>query len=235
MLSVVIGGLIAGGAHVISGPDHLAALAPIAIDQPTKAAKLGFRWGVGHSIGVLTLGGLGLLAKSSINIDQLSQQFELVVGFSLVILGVWAIKRASKIVVHSHAHLHDETDQSIDHHDAQHAHSHVHVHTHGMNNHIQAHTRGHTHTAFFFGMLHGAAGAGHLFGVIPSLALPVDKAVIYLCAYCISAIFSMWLFGIILGVFAHKKAGQMISNAMYGAGSVVTGVGLFWIWQCWPV
>ena len=36
-------GLIAGAAHVITGPDHLAAVAPIAVDDPRRATRLGFQ------------------------------------------------------------------------------------------------------------------------------------------------------------------------------------------------
>mgnify|MGYP003315356662 CR=1 FL=1 len=46
----ILSGLVAGAAHVVTGPDHLAALAPIAVQEPARAAKLGFRWGLGLSL-----------------------------------------------------------------------------------------------------------------------------------------------------------------------------------------
>ena len=52
MLLVVTTGLIAGALHVLAGPDHLAAIAPIAIKSRAKGASVGASWGWGHGLGV---------------------------------------------------------------------------------------------------------------------------------------------------------------------------------------
>ncbi len=51
-----ITGLIAGMIHVWSGPDHLAAIAPLAVRTPRRAWAPGARWGMGHSAGVAVIG-----------------------------------------------------------------------------------------------------------------------------------------------------------------------------------
>ena len=49
-------GIIAAMLHVISGPDHLAAVTPFAIESKKKAWKVGLFWGIGHLLGMLSIG-----------------------------------------------------------------------------------------------------------------------------------------------------------------------------------
>ena len=53
MQAVILTGIVAGFVHVVSGADHLIAMAPAAINNPHKALKNSFSWGLGHSSGVL--------------------------------------------------------------------------------------------------------------------------------------------------------------------------------------
>jgi hypothetical protein len=218
----ILSGLAAGSAHVVTGPDHLAALAPIAADQPRRAAALGVRWGLGHGLGVIVLGALGIGARSAVDIDAISAISELIVGFLLVAMGLWALRRAARMVVHSHGHHHD---------DGEHAHLHVHA---NADAHDTAAHGGHAHAAFLVGMLHGAAGAGHLFGVLPSLALPTLHAVAYLVAYFIAAVLSMGIFGALMGRFVRNWGQDAMRRVMYGVSTIAVGVGAVWIVQAWP-
>lgn len=222
MIIPILSGLAAGSAHVVTGPDHLAALAPIAADQPRRAAALGVRWGLGHGLGVIALGAVGIVARSAVNIDAISAVSELIVGFLLVAMGLWALRRATRMVVHAHGHHHD---------DGEHAHLHVHA---SADAHDSAAHGGHAHAAFFVGMLHGAAGAGHLFGVLPSLALPTGQAIAYLAAYFIAAVLSMGLFGALMGRFVRNWGQQAMRRVMYGVSTIAVGVGALWIVQAWP-
>ena len=49
-------GIIAAVLHVISGPDHLAAVTPFAVESKKKAWKIGLFWGFGHIGGMLLIG-----------------------------------------------------------------------------------------------------------------------------------------------------------------------------------
>ena len=53
----ILAGLAAGGLHVFAGVDHLAALAPLAVEAPSKAGRTGGFWGLGHGLGVVIVGG----------------------------------------------------------------------------------------------------------------------------------------------------------------------------------
>ena len=219
-------GLAAGTAHVVSGPDHLAALAPIALDEPKKAGRLGFRWGLGHGLGVALLGGLGIVARSTVDVELLSAGSEILVGFVLIFVGLWAFRSATRMVVHTHGHGHGHEDEE---------HSHYHVHVSGEDHeHDNAH-RGHSHAAFGVGLLHGAAGTGHLFGVLPSLAFPPLEAVLYLSAYFLAAVGSMAGFGTLMGAMVKNKGPLVLRRVMYVASSLAVAVGTFWIGQSWPV
>ena len=220
---VLLSGLAAGAVHVVTGPDHLAALTPIAIEDPRRAAGQGFRWGLGHGLGALVLGCIGIVARSAIDVDAVSAWSELAAGVALVFIGVWALRRASRIVVHAHAHDHEGD-----------SHDHIHVHASAREHDDGEAHRAHSHTAFFVGMLHGAAGTGHLLGVLPSLALPPRQALVYLGAYFVAAVASMSGFGWAMGRWARERGALTLRRAMYGASGLAVVVGVFWVGRAWP-
>ena len=98
-------GLIAGSLHVLSGPDHLAALAPLSVTHPKKSMALGFSWGLGHGLGVVLLGVCGALFQSHLQIDRFSSYAEFIVGFLLIGIGSWTLwtsNHSSRETAHSH-------------------------------------------------------------------------------------------------------------------------------------
>ena len=86
----VLSGFAAGSLHVLSGPDHLAALAPMAAADHGKATALGFRWGLGHGLGAAGLGLLAILGRGLIHVEDWSAGAEAIVGIALVGLGLWS-------------------------------------------------------------------------------------------------------------------------------------------------
>jgi hypothetical protein len=104
----ILAGLTAGLLHVFSGPDHLAAVAPIASNRERGQWLTGLQWGIGHTMGVLVIAGLLLLLKEQLPLDAISAYSERIVGASLILIGVWGLRRAwvlrcSGAEVHSHA------------------------------------------------------------------------------------------------------------------------------------
>lgn len=211
----IITGFAAGGLHVFSGVDHLAALAPAAVENPGSAARTGAYWGFGHGIGVLVVGLLGLVFRSFIDIESWSGWAEFFVGFLLMGIGVWAIVRSRRLEVHQHAHEHN-------------AGAHEHLHTHEPSD------RKHHHAALGVGVVHGVAGGGHLFGVLPALALPTNEAILYLIAYLVASVLAMSLFAYAVGTLAKKSGPEWINRLMLVAGVVAIAVGVVWVSSSWP-
>ena len=214
MLISVLTGFAAGAVHVVSGADHMVAMAPSAIRKPRIALIDGLAWGVGHSAGVLILSGVGIIAKDLINIELMSSYAEFLVGVSLLIVGIIAIRTSLKVNIHMHKHFHGEEKP----------HKHFHFHFLGDKLH-----RSHTHAATGLGILHGFAGASHLVAIIPALALPLLGALAYLFAYLLGSVFAMGC--VVLGIsFAANKANKMFYPFLMrsiGALSIVTGI--FWL------
>jgi len=227
---IIFAGLIAGLAHVITGPDHLAALAPLAVENPKKARALGFQWGLGHGLGAGVLGLLGILLKNSVDVAAWSAWAEFAVGFLLLFIGIWSFKKASRIVVHSHGHTRHNHSHDHDHHH----HHHLHIHSAEHEGEAPEEHQAHTHAAFAVGMLHGGAGTGHLLGVLPSLALPTQQAIVYLGAYFAAAVLAMTGVGSLIGTLISRWSQRGVKTMMYSAAAAAMSIGGFWIMQNWP-
>src|SRR5438445_12754759 len=153
----ILSGLIAGVGHVWSGPDHLAAIAPLAVREPRRSWLPGLRWGLGHSAGVAVIVVLSLMLRELLPIDLLSSWGERFVGVMLIGIGLWGVRKALQNTVHTHEHEHGGE-------------RHVHVHAHSQKTHHAESAHRHTHAAFGIGILHGLAGSSHLLGILPLLA-----------------------------------------------------------------
>jgi hypothetical protein len=98
--------------HVLTGPDHLAAIAPYAVTDRTRSWKTGVRWGLGHTTGVLGVGLLVLLARQAVPVDALSAHSELAVGLVLLAIGIWGIRGAFRRH-HHHHHGHGHAAMAV--------------------------------------------------------------------------------------------------------------------------
>lgn len=231
MLSVV-SGLLAGMVHVLSGPDHLAAVGPLAVDSRTAAWRIGVRWGIGHAGGVTLVGLLAILLRQSLPLEDLSKIGERLVGVLLVGLGIWSFRKAMKSTgrLHLHEHGHGE-------------HTHVHFHAHDSASAHHAHPVGeptsgspvhsHGHAALAIGTLHGLAGSSHFLGVIPALAFPtLLQSVLYITSFGVGTIVSMALFASLLGWTRHRLSSfgaRIYPRMLYACGVVSIGVGSYWL------
>lgn len=225
-MSALINGLLAGSFHVVSGPDHLVAVTPLAARSPMRAIAVGAWWGAGHAVGAALLGGIGALARAAIDVDFLSSWAEFLVGGVLCGVGIWASIQARKLVIHRHGHHHEGEG------DAEHAHVHAHL---GEPTHDKAtHKSHHRSTSFGVGVLHGAAGTGHLLGVLPSLALPPMSAAVYLAAYGLSAIAAMTLFSAVIGLVGKRLPPGGLRWFLYLSGVAAIGLGIYWMIDGYP-
>lgn len=220
-----LSGFFAGVAHVASGPDHLAAVAPLAIGKRRSfsAALVGASWGLGHGLGVALVGTAGQLLKGVLGLGAVTTWAEILVGVFLIGLGAWTIRKSYRVTIHEHTHRHDG-DQ----------HSHLHVHdVEGAREHAQAAHPGaphrHRHAALGIGVVHGLAGSGHLYAVLPSLAMAHQQAAMYLIGYLLAAIVAMAAFGALVGWLSRAAGPRHVATAMRVAGWVCLVVGIAWI------
>lgn len=211
----LLAGMTAGGMHVFAGPDHLAALTPIAVKSRSDAGRTGASWGLGHGLGVVIIGALGLTLRSFIEVEAWAGWAEWSVGFMLLGIGAWSAFRARGVTTHVHTHDHGAGE-------------HEHVHTHASSR------LGHNHAALGVGMLHGMAGSGHLFGVLPALGLPTGLAVVYLGSYLVAAVVAMGVFAFGLGALLGRGGPIWVQRAMVASGVIAIAIGVLWIYLSWP-
>ncbi len=214
MLFSILTGFVAGAVHVVSGADHLVAMAPTAFRKPRLALKSGLAWGVGHSAGVLLLSFAAILLKDFVQIERMSGFAELCVGIFLLVVGTLTIKTSFGLRIHTHTHNHE--NGSI--------HQHFHLHLRGSKKHSR-----HSHASTSLGFFHGIAGASHLVAVIPALALPPLGASFYLLFYLLGSVIAMGgvIFIISLATLRVGKKAIPLLFGFTGALSVLTG--FFWI------
>ncbi|RLN51690.1 hypothetical protein BBJ29_008849 [Phytophthora kernoviae] len=86
---IISTGLLLGVVHVLTGPDHLSALAAMTTGSSWRAFALGIRWGCGHSIGLILMALIFFAAGQTVDLDSVGGYLNYVVGFFMIALGVW--------------------------------------------------------------------------------------------------------------------------------------------------
>jgi hypothetical protein len=196
-------GLAAGLLHVFSGPDHLAAVAPLALSETSAGEagrdrvegwRTGLQWGFGHTAGVLLIAMLLLFLKEQLPLDLISAYSERMVGASLIAVGCWGVWKASRSVIKPHSHA---------------------------------------GASFVMGTLHGLAGSSHLFGVLPALAFSTRiESILYLSGFGIGAIAGMSAFAAGMGLLSIRRGRRdhrRYSGLLYASSAAALVIGGFWL------
>lgn len=209
-IQIILGGLLAGLVHVLSGPDHLTAVAPYATLQRSQAWRVGLRWGLGHTGGVLLIGALALLIRGVLPIERLSSISERLVGVVLLVIGLWGAWTAAKRV----------PEEGIDTSSSE-----------GSSKKGGRHP--HTHAAFGVGILHGLAGSSHLLGILPALALPSPLAAgTWLVLFGVGTVLGMTAFAAVIGYAAGRVGAFGVRSyrvLLYLCAFAAIAAGLFWL------
>jgi sulfite exporter TauE/SafE len=220
MISAILG-FAAGSIHVLTGPDHLAAISPIAIENKDKSSLVGFKWGVGHTAGVCLLGFTSLILRELIPINFISGYSERIIGIILIGIGLWGLRNVYHNKIHIHSHEHDGS-------------RHIHFHSHGKEtSHEAPNAHFHTHAAFAVGIMHGFAGTSHILGILPALAFPsMIDAVLYLSFFGIGTIAAMTAYAAIIGYLSNKLEGRgpvIFQRMLAGFSAAAIFIGFYWI------
>lgn len=212
----VLTGAAAGLFHVLSGPDHLAAVAPLAADGRQRGWVAGCTWGIGHASGVVFVAGIAVLLREMLpSVDIISAWGERAVGAALIGIGLWALRRRARIETSPHRHGHV-------------SHDHLHVHAGPA----WVRRLGHAHASFCMGVLHGVAGSSHFFGVLPALALPTGTAALmYIGAFGVGTVAAMTAFAAAVGLIGvHTGPNPRLHRAMMSvAAALAMLVGGVWL------
>ena len=212
----LLSGALAGLIHVLSGPDHLTAVAPLAITDGRRGWLSGWTWGVGHATGVITIAVLAVLLRDWLPpIELLSRWSERIVGGALVGVGLWALRRSLHVVPTAHVHG---------------AVSHGHLHVSAGPAWLRR--LGHAHASFYLGILHGVAGSSHFFGVLPALVLPTRLASLtYIAAFGAGTLVAMTGFAAVVGLVGQRYGVSALPRRALMMTSAIAAllVGGFWL------
>ena len=213
----VITGALAGFVHVLAGPDHLAAVAPLAVAGERRGWLAGWTWGAGHASGVAVVAAVAVLLRDLLPpVSLISSWSERIVGVALIGIGLWAVRRGLRLAPASHSH-------------GRVSHDHLHV----QRGPAWLRRLGHAHASFYMGILHGVAGSSHFFGVLPALALPTAGAALgYIGAFAVGTVVAMTAFAAAVGFAGHRL--PQVSWAR-GAMMLTSGITAILVGGVWLV
>lgn len=207
----IIAGTLASILHVISGPDHLAAVTPLAISSQQKGWKIGLVWGFGHLIGMLCIGVLFILFKELIPIEAISGYSEQLVAIILIAVGLWAIYQLF-FRDKKHTHITESiTTQEV------------------------KTLKQNVISSFSIGILHGLAGVAHFILLLPALALETRaESVQYILGFAVGTVVAMTVYSYVLGsiaTFSKRANSPSVFKAIRFAGGLFAIViGIYWLY-----
>ncbi|MRH99465.1 hypothetical protein GH721_02870 [Kriegella sp. EG-1] len=224
-------GFAASILHVVSGPDHLAAVTPLAIETRRKVWKIGLFWGFGHLTGMLLIGLLFLLFREYIPLEQISEHSELLVGVVLIIVGLWALYTIFyKSKNHKHPHVHDAKEPYIHVHEHEHKKSKL-EHSHVHDNKVKQNKW----SSFGIGILHGLAGIAHFILLLPVLGFKNQiDSIQYIIGFGLGTVLAMTIYTYILGQitsYSKKQNNNSFLQIVRVTGGVFAiTIGIYWLY-----
>ncbi len=217
----LIAGIIASALHVFSGPDHLAAVTPMAVNAQKKVWRIGFTWGLGHLVGMLLIGLLFLAFKEVIPVESISTHSEQLVGVVLIGIGLWTLyKIFAKEKIHSRPHIHSDGEAFV----------HQHQQAHDI---AENHAKYTQHSAFGIGLLHGLAGVAHFLLLLPALGFEsTAQSGQYIVGFAIGTVAAMTVYTFLLGKMTQSVTstnGSLLRGIRVAGGVFALVVGVVWL------
>ncbi len=188
------------------------------------AIRFGARWGVGHSVTVLTVGTIVILTGFRLP-AQWNTLGEAGVGLMLVVVGLWAIRTTLNL------HLHPPVEHG----------NHLHLHTHRTGRHHHAHAHAHSppptiphgHGTTVVGLIHGLAGTTGAVALIPVTLFPSRWwGIAFLLAFSVGVIAAMTTYALVAALAIRQVGGSSVTigrRVSVGIGLVGVSMGLWWI------
>ncbi|WP_338356939.1 hypothetical protein [Yeosuana marina] len=226
-----IAALLAAVLHVITGPDHLAAVIPFAIESKKRAWKVGLFWGIGHLAGMLAIGVLFLIFRELIPVEKISDYSEQLVGIVLLAIGAWSFYKIFKEnKKHKHLHVHSENAPVIHKHEHNHSHEHSHDHSHNVT------IKQSSFASLSIGFLHGLAGISHFLLFIPVASFKNQMdSVYYLVGFSTGIVLAMTTFALLIGQISSFSKNEhndtLFKGIRYAGGIFAIIIGLYWLFS----
>ena len=209
----------------------MAAVSTFVASRPTprEAALFGFKWAVGHGLSLLLFGSLLYLLKMAANQPALfaSGVLEKVVGFVLLILGLWMViqLRSGRLTPHPlEAQMVEEqsgallTSNAAARVESYQRHSHSSHHHHRHNG------------SLWMGMLHGAAGTGAFIGqAAVTLSQSYIVALIYTLLFSLGVLAAMSFYARLLGgvlTWGEQRSAVWLRGARWATSLATCAIGL---------
>ena len=248
-----LSGAVAGSLHAVSGPDHLACLLPLCLNQGVSATWKGLLWGLGHGLGCSVMGIIGFICKGQLSyIEHIIEEFvEFILGFSLIAIGLIGIRRNRQFKNEQILPRYEDNVQ-MNHKKKKQCCCHCHCchccHSFSSKF-IQIFHKIKTFFRVLFskfkfkengsvlmtGVFHGLSGTGHILGVIPALGYRDWKyGALYLAAFCVGTTFAMAMFTFGVGYVGTRIAERSQSNRVTATLSLIAScfalaLGVFWV------
>jgi hypothetical protein len=212
-----------GAGHALE-VDHMVAVTVFVGGRPRLGAAVGFgmRWALGHSLVVLLVG--GALVMAGVRVPAAAYEWaELLVGATLIGLGIWGTRAARRL----HVHLpHDHA-----------GHAHLHAHGPSASPHVHEHrptdtTHRHRHVSTLVGALHGLAGTVPVVALIPvTLMTGKSAAIVYLGVFSAGTILAMSAYAALAAVAVHRVAAsaRLARSVAFATAAASVLVGVWWI------
>ena len=197
-------GIITSFAHVVSGPDHLAAVTSLSVATKKKAWKIGFSWGLGHLGGILIVGVLFLKFKEAIPVELISTYSEQLVAWILIAIGLkgfYSLKRKKEAPKNSQHSSLNETRQRL-------------------------------LSSLGIGLVHGLAGVSHFLMMLPILTFDSPwSSSMYLTGFALGTVSAMTLYAALIGLtslFSQSNQQWTLSIRSIAAGFALV-IGVYWL------
>lgn len=209
-------GIVLGARHAFE-PDHLAAVSTLVADRPRprQAALLGALWGLGHTIALLAVGVVLLVARAELS-PTVEHGFEVAVAAMLIGLGARSLVLA----------LRDGRRGALQ------------VHAHGDASHVHAGPRGHVHVLdrtlalrpLIIGTIHGLAGSGAMAALAMAQMPTRAAAVAYVLLFGLGSSLGMAAVSSLAAVSLARVTarGPALRRLRIGAGALAVVVGIGW-------